>query len=234
MDGYARQARPDLRPRRAARRDGDGRRLARRRLRRPGGRGTPEHYGVIDRVDVLTGTLGKAIGGASGGYVAGRREIVELLRQRSRPYLFSNSVAPPIVAASLAALDLIERSDELRDRLRGEHRRFRAAHDRARIRRPAGRPPDRAGDDRRRAGGRRLSQALVEHGVYAVASPTRSCRSARPASAPRCRPRTRTTTSTSRCGRSSPRGTRPASSTVSLPHSSPRPTTIGVRSAGAT
>ncbi len=81
----------------------------------PGGRGTPELHGVIDRVDILTGTLGKAIGGASGGYVAARREIVELLRQRSRPYLFSNSLAPPIVAASLRALELIEGSGELRD-----------------------------------------------------------------------------------------------------------------------
>src|SRR5205823_9153942 len=78
----------------------------------PGGRGTPEHHGVIDRVDILTGTLGKAIGGASGGYVSGRREIVELLRQRSRPYLFSNSVAPPVVAASVRALELIQRSEE--------------------------------------------------------------------------------------------------------------------------
>ncbi|MGD9854753.1 MAG: glycine C-acetyltransferase [Planctomycetaceae bacterium] len=73
------------------------------------GRGTPELHGVTDRVDILTGTLGKALGGASGGYTSGRKEIIELLRQRSRPYLFSNSVAPPIVAASLKALELIER-----------------------------------------------------------------------------------------------------------------------------
>jgi glycine C-acetyltransferase len=91
----------------------------------PGGRGTPEHHGVIERVDVLTGTLGKAIGGASGGYVSGRREIVELLRQRSRPYLFSNSVAPPVVAASIRALELIETSAELRDRLRENTAHFR-------------------------------------------------------------------------------------------------------------
>jgi glycine C-acetyltransferase len=83
----------------------------------PTGRGTPEHHGVTDRVDIVTGTLGKAMGGASGGYVAGRGAIVELLRQRSRPYLFSNSVAPPIVAAALATLDLLERSGELRERL---------------------------------------------------------------------------------------------------------------------
>jgi glycine C-acetyltransferase len=92
----------------------------------PGGRGTPEHHGVIERVDILTGTLGKAIGGASGGYVSGRREIVELLRQRSRPYLFSNSVAPPVVAASIRALELIETSAELRDRLRENTAHFRA------------------------------------------------------------------------------------------------------------
>ena len=91
----------------------------------PGGRGTPEHHGVIERVDILTGTLGKAIGGASGGYVSGRREIVELLRQRSRPYLFSNSVAPPVVAASVRALELIETSAELRDQLRDNTAHFR-------------------------------------------------------------------------------------------------------------
>jgi glycine C-acetyltransferase len=91
----------------------------------PGGRGTPEHHGVIDRVDIVTGTLGKAIGGASGGYVSARREIVELLRQRSRPYLFSNSVAPPVVAASIRALELIETSAELRDRLRENTAHFR-------------------------------------------------------------------------------------------------------------
>jgi glycine C-acetyltransferase len=91
-----------------------------------GGRGTHEHHGVVERVDILTGTLGKAIGGASGGYVSGRREIVELLRQRSRPYLFSNSLAPPVVGASLRALELIETSHELRDRLRDNTARFRS------------------------------------------------------------------------------------------------------------
>ena len=91
-----------------------------------GGRGTPEHHGVIERVDILTGTLGKAIGGASGGYVSGRAEIVELLRQRARPYLFSNSVAPPVVAASIQALELIQTSAELRDTLRENTAHFRA------------------------------------------------------------------------------------------------------------
>jgi glycine C-acetyltransferase len=92
----------------------------------PGGRGTPEHHDVVERVDILTGTLGKAIGGASGGYVSGRREIVELLRQRSRPYLFSNSVAPSVVAASVRALELIETSAELRDNLRENTAHFRS------------------------------------------------------------------------------------------------------------
>jgi glycine C-acetyltransferase len=83
----------------------------------PGGRGTPALHGVTARVDIVTGTLGKAMGGASGGYVSGRREIVELLRQRSRPYLFSNSVAPHVAAATLTALDLIESEPALRDSL---------------------------------------------------------------------------------------------------------------------
>jgi glycine C-acetyltransferase len=93
----------------------------------PNGRGTPELHGVTERVDVLTGTLGKAMGGASGGYVSGRREIVEMLRQRARPYLFSNSVAPPIAAAGLKAIELVERSPELRDRLWANTARFREA-----------------------------------------------------------------------------------------------------------
>jgi glycine C-acetyltransferase len=90
-----------------------------------GGRGTHEHHGVVERVDILTGTLGKALGGASGGYVSGRREIIELLRQRSRPYLFSNTLPPAIAAASIASLDLITRTPELRDRLWANTRLFR-------------------------------------------------------------------------------------------------------------
>jgi len=89
------------------------------------GRGTHEHHKVMGRVDILTGTLGKALGGASGGYVSARKEIVELLRQRSRPYLFSNTVAPSIVAASLKVLDLISRTKELRDQLFANMRFFR-------------------------------------------------------------------------------------------------------------
>jgi glycine C-acetyltransferase len=91
------------------------------------GRGTPVFCGVEGRIDILTGTLGKALGGASGGYTSGRKEIVELLRQRSRPYLFSNSVAPPIVAASLKVLDLVSESADLRQRLRSNTEFFRSA-----------------------------------------------------------------------------------------------------------
>ncbi|WP_097912504.1 MULTISPECIES: glycine C-acetyltransferase [Streptomyces] len=91
----------------------------------PGGRGTPELHGVMDRVDIITGTLGKALGGASGGYVAARAEIVALLRQRSRPYLFSNSLAPVIAAASLKVIDLLESAGDLREQLNANTALFR-------------------------------------------------------------------------------------------------------------
>ncbi len=81
------------------------------------GRGTHEHHGVMDRIDIITGTLGKALGGASGGYTSGRQQIIDMLRQRSRPYLFSNTMAPPIVGASIKAIELLSESTELRDRL---------------------------------------------------------------------------------------------------------------------
>ncbi len=89
------------------------------------GRGTHEHHGVMGRIDAITGTLGKALGGASGGYVSGRKELVAMLRQRSRPYLFSNSVAPPIVAASLKVLDLLRGARDLRERLLANTKFFR-------------------------------------------------------------------------------------------------------------
>ncbi|MEV1171988.1 glycine C-acetyltransferase [Nonomuraea sp. NPDC049784] len=92
----------------------------------PTGRGTPELHGVTDRIDIITGTLGKALGGASGGYVSARKEICELLRQRSRPYLFSNSLAPVIASASLRILDLLETSNEAREQLRSNTARFRS------------------------------------------------------------------------------------------------------------
>ena len=90
------------------------------------GRGTPEFHNVMDRVDILTGTLGKALGGASGGYVSAPKEVVEILRQRARPYLFSNTVAPPVAAGAIKAIDLLERSTELRDHLEANTRYFRA------------------------------------------------------------------------------------------------------------
>ncbi len=92
----------------------------------PTGRGTPELFGLSDRVDIVSGTLGKALGGASGGYIAARREVVELLKQRARPYLFSNSVAPPIVAASITVLEILETSADLRERVHAAAARFRA------------------------------------------------------------------------------------------------------------
>jgi len=89
------------------------------------GRGTHEHHDVMGRIDIITGTLGKALGGASGGYTSGRAEIIEYLRQRSRPYLFSNTVAPSIVAGSIKAIDLLNQSTELRDRLEANTKFFR-------------------------------------------------------------------------------------------------------------
>src|SRR5438874_2089479 len=91
------------------------------------GRGTHEYRGVIGKIDIITGTLGKALGGASGGFTSGRKQIVDLLRQRSRPYLFSNTIAPPVVAASLKALELLTASTELRDKLEENTKYFRAA-----------------------------------------------------------------------------------------------------------
>src|SRR6478672_4435061 len=91
-----------------------------------GGRGTPEYCDVMGRVDIITGTLGKALGGASGGYTAARKEIVAWLRQRSRPYLFSNSLMPAICAATLSVLDLLEGGDDLRKRLRANAEHFRS------------------------------------------------------------------------------------------------------------
>ena len=135
----------------------------------PGGRGTPEHFGVADRVDLLTGTLGKALGGASGGYVSGRREVIDLLRQRSRPYLFSNSLAPPIVAASLAALDLVEGSPGLRNQLHANAARLRAALEDAGLSLlPGAHPiaPIMVGDA---ATATAVAQRALERGVYVTA-----------------------------------------------------------------
>ena len=133
------------------------------------GRGTPEHHGVADRVDILTGTLGKALGGASGGYVSSRREIVDLLRQRSRPYLFSNSVSPAVVTASLRVLDLLAGGDELRERLRANARHFRAGMTAAGFDLlPGEHPiiPVMLGDARLAAD---LAAGLLDEGVYVTA-----------------------------------------------------------------
>lgn len=132
------------------------------------GRGSHDHAGVIDRVHLLTGTLGKALGGASGGYVSGRKEIVELLRQRSRPYLFSNSIAPVIAATSITALDLIARSTELRDRLDENTRFFRDGLSRIGLEiRPGTHPivPVMIGDA---ALSQRFAARMFDYGVYVV------------------------------------------------------------------
>lgn len=137
-----------------------------------GGRGTPELFGVMDRVDILTGTLGKAPGGASGGYVAAHQEIVDLLRQRSRPYLFSNSVAPAVVAGSLAALELIESSADKRRQLQANTELFDS------LMREAGfdvlpgthpiRPVMFPGDDGARQA-TQIADRMLEAGVYVIA-----------------------------------------------------------------
>ncbi|MDP1878704.1 MAG: glycine C-acetyltransferase [Actinomycetota bacterium] len=135
----------------------------------PGGRGTPALHGVADRVDIVTGTLGKALGGASGGYTSGRAEIIALLRQRSRPYLFSNSIPPSVVGASLAALRLLEGSADLRERLAANTAFFRERMVAAGFAiLPGDHPivPVMFGDAHRAAA---FSQGLLEEGVYAVA-----------------------------------------------------------------
>ena len=134
----------------------------------PGGRGTHEHHGVMERVDILTGTLGKAMGGASGGYVSGRKEIVRLLRQRSRPYLFSNTVAPAVVGGSLKAIELLTASTELRDRLEENTRYFRTEMAAAGMDvLPGEHPivPVMVGDA---ALAGRIAEAMLDRGVYVI------------------------------------------------------------------
>lgn len=134
----------------------------------PGGRGTPELLGVSGRIDILTGTLGKALGGASGGYTSGRESIIQLLRQRSRPYLFSNSLAPCIVGGSLKALEIIQRDSELRDRLAANTIRFRAGLARLGFQVvPGSHPicPVMLGDA---ALASRMADALLEKGIYVI------------------------------------------------------------------
>ena len=135
----------------------------------PGGRGTPEHCGVIDRVDIVTGTLGKALGGASGGYTSAKANIVELLRQRSRPYLFSNTVAPAMVAGASKAVELAASGDDLRARLRDNMRFFREGLTEAGFELLPGEHPiiPVMLHDARRASA--LADALLKKGVYVIA-----------------------------------------------------------------
>jgi len=132
------------------------------------GRGTPEHCGVTDRVDIITGTLGKALGGGTGGYTTGRKGIIDLLRQRSRPYLFSNSVTPCIVAASLKAIEIASRSTELRDRLEENTQFFRNGLTEKKLTiRPGTHPivPVMIGDA---ALSQKVAQRLLELGIYVI------------------------------------------------------------------
>lgn len=132
------------------------------------GRGTPERFGVTDRVDILTGTMGKALGGASGGYTSGRAEIIELLRQRSRPYLFSNSLAPSITAATLAGLDLLDSSGDLLARLRANTELFRRRMTEAGFDLPPGEHPIipvMIGDA---AQASRMADLLLDQGIYVI------------------------------------------------------------------
>jgi glycine C-acetyltransferase len=132
------------------------------------GRGTHEHRGVFGKIDIITGTLGKALGGASGGFTTGKKEVIELLRQRSRPYLFSNTVMPAIVGGSLAVLDLLEASTELRDKLADNTAWFRQAITAAGFEiKPGEHPivPIMIGDAVK---AQQLSQRILELGIYAV------------------------------------------------------------------
>jgi len=132
------------------------------------GRGTPEHFGVQKRVDVMTSTLGKALGGAAGGFTTGKKEIVDLLRQRSRPYLFSNSIPPAIAGASIAILDLLSSTTELRDRLMDNARRFRDGMTAAGFSVKAGETPIvpvMLGDARLAT---QLAAAMLEEGIYVI------------------------------------------------------------------
>ncbi len=146
------------------------------------GRGTQEHCGVMGKIDIITGTLGKALGGASGGYTSGRKQIVDLLRQRSRPYLFSNTIAPPVVAASIKAIEMLSALHRTARQARGEYQILPRRPDRTR-------PDDQAGDashrthhDRRRRQIAKIRRAHARKGrLRDRVSSIRSCRTARPA-----------------------------------------------------
>ena len=133
------------------------------------GRGTPEHHGVMGRIDIITGTLGKALGGASGGYTSGRREIIDLLRQRSRPYLFSNTLPPSIVAGSLEAIRLASGSPELRERLRSNTTFFRTEMSRRAFDIPKGEHPIAPIMLHDAVIASRMAEKMLELGVYVIA-----------------------------------------------------------------
>ena len=133
------------------------------------GRGTHEHHGVMDRIDIITGTLGKALGGASGGYTSGRREIIEYLRQRSRPYLFSNTLAPSIVAGSIRAIDLLTKSTELRDRLESNTRFFREGMTKAGFNILTGEHPIVPIMFGEATAAVRFAERMLEKGIYVIA-----------------------------------------------------------------
>jgi glycine C-acetyltransferase len=134
-----------------------------------GGRGTPELLGVMDRVDIITSTLGKALGGAAGGFTSGRKEVVEYLRQRSRPYLFSNALPPVITQAALAALQLVAEGRELRERLHGNARQLRQALEGAGFRLKPGQHPILPVMIGEAAPAVRLADRLLDHGIYVIA-----------------------------------------------------------------
>jgi glycine C-acetyltransferase len=135
----------------------------------PNGRGTHEHHNVMSRIDIMTGTLGKALGGASGGYTSGRKEIIALLRQRSRPYLFSNSVAPPIVAASIKTLDLLTESHDLIRKLHDNTRYFRGAMAAAGFTIPEGEHPIVPIMLGEASLAVKMAEKMLEKGIYVIA-----------------------------------------------------------------
>ena len=182
------------------------------------GRGTHELRGVIDRVDILTGTLGKALGGASGGYTSGRKEIIAWLRQRSRPYLFSNSIPPFIAAASLRVLDLLEADTDAARTAVGQRRALSRGHGGRRLQSRARRASDHPGHARRREARLRVRapparRRRVRHRLLL----SRSCPKARRASARRCPPRTRASNSIAQSPRSARSARNWASSRIARP-----------------
>src|SRR5262245_58201576 len=134
----------------------------------PTGRGTPEHFGVMNRVDIITSTLGKALGGAVGGFTCARAEIVEFLRQRSRPYLFSNTLPPPVARAALKALELVDASRELRERLHANSRQLRSALEAAGFRLKPGQHPILPVMLGEAALASQMADRLLDRGIYVI------------------------------------------------------------------